>query len=316
MLLSAREPLTPKEILDRAYLAGFVPAHLHGGTQHKTLQARLSEDISQYLENSRFCRTTPGRFFLRSLRDDPHIPDAFKTLHFAPPRRKELKREAILAIDADCLATGHSSEKVEFKHIERCLSEHRYSYAHWHKLRAAPDQLPVHSFVIVHRHGKVLSFRCGKFTPQSDPLRGMRSIGFGGAVLADDIDMLYESFFGVISNGIQELVYGLGLPRRLAEDARYGNQIRPHFGIAHGKTYKDTKYLQIILSYECPEDFIPTKAALSVNELRWIWANNPGNDLDDYDDTSRLLFDSGWLNDIISPPTESTDNVAPRKHHQ
>jgi hypothetical protein len=66
VLLKASRPLTPREILDFAFIDGLVPSHLHGHTQHKTLQARLSEDISHYLDQSRFFRTAPGRFFLRA----------------------------------------------------------------------------------------------------------------------------------------------------------------------------------------------------------------------------------------------------------
>ena len=39
----------------------------------------------------------------------------------------------------------------------------------------------------------------------SDPLFGKRSIGIGGAVLATDVDMLFESLVGIIANGIAEL---------------------------------------------------------------------------------------------------------------
>ena len=73
------------------------------------------------------------------------------------------------------------------------------------------DYAPVHSFVVVHRDDQVLSFRSGKFRPQTDPIHGMRSIGFGAAVLATDSDMLYDSFFGIIASAVSDLVYGLGL---------------------------------------------------------------------------------------------------------
>jgi hypothetical protein len=161
------------------------------------------------------------------------------------------------------------------------------------------EYTPVHSYVVVHRQSEVLSFRCGKFTPQSDPLHGMRSIGFGGAVLATDVDILYNSFFGIIGNGVNELVYGLGLPRRLAEDARYGNHLRPHFGTVVGSPQNELRYLHVVLSYRCPDDFTPTKAALSLNDLRWVQANNPGNNIDDYDQTSRLLFNCGYIGKLL-----------------
>jgi hypothetical protein len=48
VLERARRPLTPREILREAYRSDLVPYHLHGATQHKTLQARLSEHILEF----------------------------------------------------------------------------------------------------------------------------------------------------------------------------------------------------------------------------------------------------------------------------
>src|SRR5437763_111510 len=74
VLRAARRPLTARAILDAAYRGGIVPTHLYGKTQHKTLQARLSEDILLRKLESRFFRTDPGYFFLSELRSDPKIP--------------------------------------------------------------------------------------------------------------------------------------------------------------------------------------------------------------------------------------------------
>jgi len=64
VLEEARMPLVPSEILRRAYLADAVPPQLYGRTQHKTLQARLSEDILLKRERSAFFRTDPGHYLL------------------------------------------------------------------------------------------------------------------------------------------------------------------------------------------------------------------------------------------------------------
>lgn len=301
VLRCVRRPLTPKEILNWAYLHGLVPAHLHGRTQHKTLHARLSEDISHYLEDSRFYRTAPGRFFLRELADDPSTPPEARSEFFAPPRRKELKREAILAIHWPSLVDNLEFCEVTLDAVDACIKRGDFAYLQWRNLQHRPEYWhysPVHSFVIVHQAGMALSYRCGKFRPQSDPIRGMRSVGFGGAVFWEDEDMLYDSFHGVVGNGINELVYGLGLPRRMAEDARYSHKVERHFGaFAEAKTSK-LRHLQIVLSYECPEGFLPTKAALSLNDLRWVDVANPTNRIDDYDDTSKYLFEHGRLRGI------------------
>ena len=67
VLRSTRRPMSARAILDVAYAAGIIPAHLYGKTQQKTLQARLSEDILHHREVSAFYRTEPGQFFLAEL---------------------------------------------------------------------------------------------------------------------------------------------------------------------------------------------------------------------------------------------------------
>jgi hypothetical protein len=96
IIRSARRPLSPREILAQAYIKEAVPEHLRGKTQEKTLQARLSEDISRLREQSIFFRTNRARFFLRDFLCEPDIPTAFKTEFLARPRRKDLRNERVL----------------------------------------------------------------------------------------------------------------------------------------------------------------------------------------------------------------------------
>ena len=86
VLKAARRPMTAKGILNAAYRAEIVPDHLHGKTQTKTLQARLSEDILHCKRDGRFFRTKPGYFFLTKFESDPIISDKFKD-HFSARRR-------------------------------------------------------------------------------------------------------------------------------------------------------------------------------------------------------------------------------------
>lgn len=140
-------------------------------------------------------------------------------------------------------------------------------------------------------HGDtVLSYRCGKFSPETDPLRGRRSVGLGGAVYASDRDMLFHDMFGIVASGINELGYGIGLSKELSERARYGNEVRPCLGVLLPSATGRPAVVHVVLAYECPAEFLPSKAALSVNDLRWIDIRNPANTLDDFDETSRLLF--------------------------
>lgn len=290
VLYAQRTPLSPRQILLLAHAQELLPSHLHGPTQHKTLHARLSEDISRHREESLFFRTAPGTFFLRSLLSDPTIPLAYKVEHFAPPRRKELKRDLVLTIRLPPGLLGAEAEELPLVSVMSALDAGMFSYKPYYTVAGSPDEAVIHSFVVVHREGTVLSFRSGKFTPHSDPLYGRRSIGIGGAVFMNDVDMLYRSMNGIIANGIAELGYSVGLPRGLAERARYLDEVRPTRAVRLARTARHPQIVHIVLAYVCPSDFIPMKNALSINDLKWINIANPGNNLSDYDATSRVIL--------------------------
>lgn len=289
VLLGSRRPLRPREIIETAYAHELLPWHLHGSTQDKTLHARISEDVVGNPHVSRFFRTGPGVFFLRTFLGDPSIPDAFKQPYFAPPRRKELRRERVLALDH--MVGGTVADP--FIGIERLNSEFaagRYRFVTPAELEGRPDAVTVHSFVLVFHDDSVLSYRCGKFFPDDAPLKGLRSIGLGGAVYASDRDMLINDMFGIITNGINELVYGVGLTKHLSERARYDGEVVPCVGVLLPQLVARPAVMHVVLAYECPADFLPSKAALSVNDLRWLDLGNPANTLDGFDSTSKLLF--------------------------
>ena len=289
VLLGSRRPLRPREIIETAYAQELLSWHLHGSTQDKTLHARLSEDMATSPHVSRFFRTGPGVFFLRTFLGDPSIPEAFKKPYFAPPRRKELRRERVLALDRT-VGSAMGSPFVGIDRINREFAAGRYRFATFAELQGRPDSVTVHSFVLVFHENSVLSYRCGKFFPDDAPLKGLRSIGLGGAVYAGDRDMLFHDMFGIIASGINELAYGVGLPKHLSEQARYGAEVVPCVGVLLPRVPSRPAVMHVVLAYECPSDFHPSKAALSVNDLRWLDIRNPANTLDGFDPTSALLF--------------------------
>jgi HB1/ASXL restriction endonuclease-like protein with HTH domain len=97
VVLRARgKPLSAREILYEARKYGFLPPHLHGVTMHKTLQARLSEDILEHRLSSAFYRTSPGIFFLRELSNDPNISSKITNEFLATRRQKSVPRHRVL----------------------------------------------------------------------------------------------------------------------------------------------------------------------------------------------------------------------------
>jgi hypothetical protein len=299
VLLSSRRPLRPREIINTAYANELLPWHLHGLTQDKTLHARISEDVAGNPTLSRFFRTGPGVFFLRSLLDDESIPSAFKQPYFAPPRRRELRRERILCLDRLGGRVGASTDPfVNIASLKREFADGHYRFITPYELDRQSEGVAVHSFVLVFHGETVLSYRCGKFFPDDAPLKGKRSIGLGGAVYASDRDMLFNDMYGIIASGINELGYGIGLSKFLSERARYEGLVKPSVGVLLPASASRSPVLHVVLAYECPPDFLPSKAALSVNDLRWLEIGNPANTLDGFDVTSALLFETGRVTKI------------------
>lgn len=298
VLQKLRRPMRPHEIIYQAYADDLLPQHLYGSRQDKTLHARLSEDISADPEKSRFYRVMPGIFFLEEFRLDLTVPLPSRDKFLSRPRRKELRRSPVMLVNFDFHSgLRPDGRTVSISRLLDTLRAGHYVFGPIAPTLATRGVSVVHSFVVVHRQAQVLSFRCGRYFPENDPLYGMRSIGVGGAIFPSDDDLLYKSMFGIVGNGINELRYGIGLPNRLAEQARYSNKVRPYIGVVAFEAHPTV--IHVVMSYKCPDEFVPSKSALSINDLRWIDAANPANSLSDFDSTSRVLFEQDIVRELI-----------------
>src|SRR5204863_3540845 len=119
----------PREILRRGLSSGIVPSSLYGKTQHKTLQARLSEDILSRRERSPFFRTRPGYFFLREFLTDPAIPAEFRTPIVARRRRPELAYHEALAVDRGSANDLCRNAVISSSEVLKLLRAQHYHYA-------------------------------------------------------------------------------------------------------------------------------------------------------------------------------------------
>ena len=83
-------------LADVAREGGFLPAHLFGATMHRTLNARLSENIRYKSDRSEFFRTGPSTFFLHSLAEAPDAAEEFKKVYVGHLRSKAIRKENVL----------------------------------------------------------------------------------------------------------------------------------------------------------------------------------------------------------------------------
>lgn len=285
ILRAERRPLSPQAILAAAYQRAFVPPHLHGRTQHKTLQARISEDIVLRREQSAFFRTGPGRFFLREFLHDDSIAEEFRQPFPARRRLRELARGPVLAIDCGALKeAADENTPIRPEKIFELLRTDRYRYTD--PKRGSQDLVPVRSFVCVHRDANVLSYRVGRYRDDRDSFMLRRSIGFYTFVHSDEHTLFNVDDFGIVEAGIRASRIDLDIP---AANAPEESEASLEFFIWSSTVTKTTDLIAVV-RFSCPKWFEPTKRRLALNDLSWLDASRPLNNIEDFDPWSRMVL--------------------------
>lgn len=210
VLAHRRRPMGPHAILRDAFMMDLMPSHLHGETQHKTLQARLSEDILHSKERSRFVRTEPGKFFLRSLLSDESIPAEFRTTIKARRRKRELTPEPVLCIAKDSLyKLERHDHRAHLSIYEDLRESGELSY---HKVKSRPkDHVPIWCFVMMKRDDCVLSYRVGRYRAHEEESTSKRTVGFTTLVTEAQQTLFNHHDLGIIEAGVTALALDVDL---------------------------------------------------------------------------------------------------------
>jgi hypothetical protein len=280
--------MTPREILRRAYVNDIVPVHLHGRTQHKTLGARLSEDILLRRERSTFFRTIPGRFFLREFLFDKSIPEKHRTPIVSRRRERDLHKGAMLCTRLSDLAVSKPQSTIPIKRMMKALRQNRFRYVYANDRDRYLDAL-IWSFVIVGRSTNVLSYRIGRYRDGRDAFFQKRSIGFFRPVRDSDWSLFDQYDHGIVSSGIRVACLDLDLPYNAMQDKELRERSRLECFLVHNGLWAAPDILAIV-RFECPDWFEPTKRRLAINDLCWLDLQTPVNDINDFDPWSQLAL--------------------------
>jgi hypothetical protein len=285
VLEAGRRPLSPRAILDTAYLRSLVPPHLHGKTQHKTLQARIAEDIVERREHSLFYRTEPGRFFLRKFLADESLPEEFRIEFPARRRFRELVRGPALAIEYSLLRDiGEQDTPITPSRILDALRTDKFCYD---DPRLRNDKLVfLRSFVCVYRGPDLLSYRVGRYRDDRDTFMSRRSIGFSTFVSIEDRTLFNMESLGILEAGINAAKIDLDIPG-VSEGERVNARLAYFIWSTSGTASTD---LLAVIEFECPKWFEPLKRRLALNDLCWLDTSKPVNDMGDFDPWSRLVL--------------------------
>jgi hypothetical protein len=311
VLRAERRPLSPRAILAAAYRRGMVPPHLHGQTQHKTLQARISEDIIARREQSAFFRTAPGRFFLREFLTDTSLPEDFRRPVPTRRRFRELVRGPALAFDADVLGTlAHENTPIAPHRIFGLLGRDCFRYDD--PRSKSTKNVFVRSFVCVVRRRNVLTYRLGRYREDRDSFVSRRSIGFSTLVHRDEHTLFNMADFGIVDSGVRATTVDLDIPavppsEHIHASLRYFTWVRKEAGLND---------LLAVVAFKCPEWFEPVKRRLALNDLAWLDVTQPVNNIEDFDPWSKHVLEIFYANashDLEDHPEHSVPRHPQRR---
>ncbi len=292
VLENSSQPLNAKEMLKRAYLQDMIPVHLYGKTQHKTLQARISEDIRKNGEDSLFYRVEPGVFYLRRLKGSETDHREF----FARPRFRELHRSPVLVVARSIACKYETLDGfIEPANTQNLLAYDKIRFENAKRITPGEDSLPVWSFVVVCRGEEILTYRQGRYRQQRDGFENQRTIGFSTLVEMEQITLFDHDERAVISAGLKSTVVDLGYQENALNLPTEQTNASLEFSVLFEETGKTTE-LVCVVAYECPDWLEPMKRRLAINDLQWLKATHPVNNLDDFDPWSKKILPQLLLN--------------------
>lgn len=275
--------MSARQILETAYKQHLVPSGLYGETQHKTLGARLSEDILLRKDRSAFFRTEPGRFFLRELLSDPNIPYEHKQPILARRRRRELYRGRSLAVPRSQIPAGHGKNVRES--IFKAFSGPQSRYVD----HRDPDVELMHlwSLAVVCRNDHILTYRPGRYKHGNDSFERPRSVGFCNLVVSDDVSLFDADHLGLRNSSINALYMDLDLPNYIGSHTEYESSVEFLDFIVDEDGAKNV--VIGLVRFSCPEWLEPVRRRLALNDLTWVNIRAI-NHLEDFDSWSRLAL--------------------------
>ena len=287
VLRASRRPMSARGILDAAYRAEIVPDHLKGKTQHKTLQARLSEDILYHRNASMFYRTEPGVFFLCELISARDVPDKFKEKFPARRRTRDLQKDSPLGISRAFL-------KVWKKHITSNDGSDLFRAAEaqdavkYLSSYDCDDYAAVWTFSLVRRKNHLLSYRVGRYRDDRDAFANKCTIGFPGVMTATDRSLFSLDDYGAADNALSVLLLDLDLSPQSFPN---GELVKPRPIFSFEAEGDDgITVLLVVLEWVCPDWFEPTTRRLSLNDPHWLDIAVHPNNLEDFEPWSKTAF--------------------------
>ena len=262
-VLSMRgQPLTAQEILENAIRFNLIDSD-RGATMHKTLQARITDDLQRLRYKSKFMRIGKGVYFLRKLETEQIEP--FRNRSFIGRQRP----------NPDCriLHANHGSVRslVERRtSTAQFLSNRDFEYHYLGKTRLLPVALLLFIYfgqeVLVHRVGKHSFYReiVGQDTP-----------GFRSYIDEFDSDLFFSAERGLPVSTIRELLRNIDLPSVVAAQILMDHERSVQFGTSALDFQSRRVLITARINLSSFVDIKPNIVRrLDINSPRWILPSN------------------------------------------
>jgi len=259
------QPLTAQEILENAVRFELL-APDRGLTMHKTLQARITEDIQDKRQKSRFIRTAKGVYYLRRLwRGGASLPKisnfkgrrrpqpAYRVLHVPKalverPQKQRNLREAILHSDhLDYLPLGSS------------------------------NLVPVAILLFIIFKSEILIHEVGQHSYFTD-IVGSQTPAYRSYVDEFDADLFFSNEYGLPVSAVRELIRNVAIPESVASQLLSNEQTL----FRAGPAAKDIHGNRVLISASIDlARVMPSKPKiirrLDINNPLWIPISSLGN---------------------------------------
>lgn len=229
VLSKALSPLKAREIVDRGIDQGLFGDHVMSRTPEKSMQARLSIDILTRGKQSRFARTSKGRFTVRAkLTNASLVPDTAEesnpaTEYLAERRVLRTPKEEVLCVKENTfgeLLTFQGIDTAPGEILTQLLQPNNLEYVARSEAETRNDAKQFITYVLVQCGQRLLFFKRSYLSRAAEFLRGSKCIGFGGHVSAADMDMLSHADYGLSFCARRELSEELKLPDKAARGPR------------------------------------------------------------------------------------------------
>jgi predicted NUDIX family phosphoesterase len=307
-----REPMSARQLLNIAIEEKLFSDKLAGKTPHQTMKSKLSVDIRAKGPHSRFVRTRPGRFFLRSLLEDP------SKAYTAKPVRATPASETVLVFPSKWLDVNGRFQGIK-RNWKRILTSLLKSPVCTYLARMEAEQneeyKQILTYVMVTRGSKILAFRRGTFNRVEDFLRGSTCIGFGGHV--SELDRtLYNAGTdqGVLDNARRELFEELTLPFKDRGRVVTGEGLQIVGLLNDDSSSTGRKHFAVVLRYDATNDAAwrtPQRGEKSVTQLRWLSLGGIGEELRNFEYWSQLCLSEFFPTAVKAQPSYRIRRRAP-----